>query len=220
MLKIETDNETNTNETTNETNTNYYFGELLNVNMLTIKSINTFFDISIEYNTLVICDIDETLLYFPGIDNIWWLNKLNEHYFQTNDHNLAHSLTNKSWAEYAINTKPQMTDLWGFNCMLCKINETRSKIVFLTARNWSFETKFFTKKNLYDVGLNPKKYAIYYSHYVPKDEYIRNIMNINLNLYNKVIFIDDNDINLTNVNKTLGHKIECFKFCKNRLSQL
>lgn len=180
------------------------------------KTISSFNDVEIiNSNTLVICDIDETLLT--------WNKKSSDFYHKViDDFSLIDYVIKPTQEE--INKKaqqwlcmyhrmfsPVMTDEDGFYNLLNRIEKTNSEITFLTARPKNSSTNNFTRKNFLDIGLDYNKYSIHYTdnNSISKGEYIKK--NINTSNYNQIIFIDDYEPYIKTVNDILPNVI-CYKF--------
>lgn len=63
------------------------------MNLIKLTQINKFSEIEIIQNSLVVFDIDDTLIKFDGIDFKWWKNKFNKYYKLTKDYDLADKLS-------------------------------------------------------------------------------------------------------------------------------
>lgn len=148
--------------------------------------IDSFLNIKLKTNTLIICDIDETLLYIKKS-------------------NFLLSLFCSYWF-----TDAHFTDKIGFKKLLCKIENSDSQLCFLTARENSKQNIKFTKMDFNDLGLNYDDYVIYHCGNIPKGDFIRN--NIDYESFNEIIFIDDLDKNITSVKNIFKEKIKCYKF--------
>jgi hypothetical protein len=141
------------------------------------KEITTFNDIQItKNNTLIICDIDNTILYYPDC-----INKCLEIMKDLGD-NLTEEEYKKELNDccniYKIINKPIHTDYNGFNNMINNIKKYNSKLLFLTARNNSSHN--FTKKQLLDLDIFCDENDIHYTNNtISKGEYIKNNININ-----------------------------------------
>jgi hypothetical protein len=174
---------------------------------LSYPIINSFDLINIsEPNTLVICDIDQTLLY--------WKKKPSELYYLVDEMYPGCSPEEKEkHAEYFLNIyinihPPTHTDSEGFDKLIKKIENMSSQLIFLTARQKTTET--YTKKDFKAIGIDYDKYPVYYTdNLVTKGEYIKN--NIELDKYSQIIFIDDYDSYIESV-LNLFPKIICYKF--------
>jgi hypothetical protein len=88
--------------------------------------INSFSNIKIKQNTLIICDIDETLLYIKKS-------------------NICLSILCSYWF-----TDAHFTDKNGFKKLLEEIENTNSTLCFLTARENTKKIKNFTKMDFDD----------------------------------------------------------------------
>jgi hypothetical protein len=178
------------------------------------KEINTFDNVFLySPNSLIICDIDDTLLYFPNLNK----NKYDEIFryntMFTNNSFLASYYTNLYWNKLILETNAKHTDLNGFSRLILRINNFKSNLCFLTARSGNPENITFTKNNFSQIGLDYNLFPVIYSSMTPKGNFIKS--NINLNQYSQIIFIDDLDTNLQNVYENFGTRIECYKFIKN-----
>ena len=177
--------------------------------------INSFNDVKLgDPNTLVICDIDETLLY--------WKKKPEDFYQMVRDDfaTILSDYTEEemkkeavSWLQiYKCMHSPIMTDVIGFNNLKNNINLlSNSKIIFLTARTNNVETNNkFTRNNFKSIGLEYDDYHIHYTdNKISKGEYIKE--HIDLNGYDEIIFIDDYESYIKNV-KDIFPNISCYKF--------
>lgn len=170
------------------------------------QCIKSFLDVNIENKTLVICDIDDTLLKS---------HKNLNHFYQI----IKSDFSDLSYGEILKNAWDMMqvynqifgfthTDLYGFSNLLEKIKQTNSKIIFLTARTENSEE--YTCKNFQDIGLDYHNFTTYYTNNEKiKGQYI--IDHIDTSEYDAVIFIDDNDLQLESVIIKCP-KINCYKF--------
>ena len=159
------------------------------------NKIDSFDQIQINPNTLIICDIDETLLYFP----------------EPITNSFKDSLESRDieyWNKIFI--KPLHTDIEGFGRLLLRLAMYNGGLCFLTARPGHNENIEFTRDNFASLKLSYEAFKVYYSWLVPKGEFIK--QQINLTGYKDIIFIDDMDYNLKNVNFYFGEQIKCYKF--------
>jgi hypothetical protein len=165
------------------------------------KTISSFTQINItNLKTLVICDIDETVVTFSnGIDFCRKLaDEMNDEFEQI-------------FRMYKNIKNPVQTDPTGFNELLNKIKVNQGQLIFLTARNESATKK--TKSDLDGSGLDYEAQPVHYTNnLISKGEYIKS--NIKLDDYEKVIFIDDYTSYIQTV-IDLNPQIECYLFKKN-----
>lgn len=176
-----------------------------------IVDINTFNDIEITKDkSLVICDIDDTLLYYPTLDYMpLCIDMIKElyPYLTENDAKYKKELEGLINMYKYINS-PKHTDFDGFMNMSEKIKNTNGELIFLTARNET-STKL-TIKQFNDIGLNYDNYKVHYTNNkISKGEYIKN--NIDITQYNDVIFIDDYYSYIESVINEFNF-IKCYKF--------
>lgn len=185
-----------------------------------VFKISTFDCVKISNNTkpLVICDIDETLLYFDrSYDKYYKMMKEDNPYFPEKEiKELAQEMYNMS----IVVLKAQHTDYDGFVNMFNKVKKLNGKIIFLTARNSSSDK--MTKKHLKDVGINDlfeseTEIEIHYTNNaVSKGEYIKNNIVptiVKENDFTQIIFIDDYESYIqTILEHFLQGEIECYLF--------
>lgn len=161
-----------------------------------ISAIHSFDLVRIVPGTLVLCDIDNTLLYSTEDANSRGVySQIYHHYFNAMhfDYEAATKI-----ADHLYYTLYPMrpTDAAGFERMLFKIRNTEGcELIFLTARNPS--TVDFTADNFTQIGLNPEDHMIHFSDTMPKGEYTKS--QIDLRSYEKVVFIDDLRENIINM---------------------
>lgn len=178
------------------------------------KTICKFSEIDVKPNTLILCDIDDTLLHHPAINNSWIMLIHNFFYIQSmktfgvHDKHLAYSAAERYIEEVLIEIPIRHTDREGFFAML----EKATDFAFVTAR--SPEAKNFTYSNLKSIDVPYKKYPIHFCGYIAKGEYIN--MYFDLSKYDHIVFIDDQERNLLNVGTIACHSnIELYKFAFN-----
>jgi len=176
--------------------------------------INSFDQVSIDLpNTLVICDIDDTLLHFPGLTPEKYTEILEYYKSINSDPEIALNDANNYWSEKFSQTVPIHTDMDGFARLLLRLHTSSGGLCFLTARPGHPDNIEFTRSNFNSIKLSYDAFIIHYSWFLLKGEYIRD--QINLTGYTNIIFIDDMEYNLLNVNSHFGSQIKCYKFIKN-----
>jgi hypothetical protein len=167
------------------------------------KVIKSFSEIDIQPNTIVLCDIDDTLLHHPGINHSW-SNLISvffniQHFEETGTHNQTES--NKKAVKFCddvFNTIPlQHTDREGFFDMVKKSTE----FAFVTARQEN--AKNFTYENLKSLDIDPEIMKVHFCGNEAKGEYI--VRNFDLEKYDHVVFIDDQLRNVENVVSVVNH---------------
>lgn len=166
--------------------------------------LHTFDSVEIKNETLVLCDIDNTLMYYEDMkkyDDVF--NK----YFNINSHvNLSHNLAENEMRESVL---PKHTDKEGFFRMLGKIKDTNSVLVFITSRDPT--TDYITKLEFKTLGISHENFYVHsIGSSISKGRFIVN--NININNYDHIVFIDDIQTNLDSVKNYLKEKVVCYKF--------
>jgi hypothetical protein len=161
-----------------------------------INKIKSFDQIKLHYNTLVLSDIDETILKFDQVNKEWWKTRKQEA-FDQNPETYAFG----KWMEVISVNKPTHTDHSGFFRLLERIKKTRSDIQFVTARNTDLVPH--TQTHFETLGLNHMDFQIHHLGGFEKGQYIKT--QINTNQYDHVIFIDDLEHNIKSVLDHLTH---------------
>ncbi len=158
--------------------------------------ISSFDSVEIRENTLVLCDIDYTLLYPTETESS--VNDLHELYtYYIRQYPFDREMVLRL-ASDAYNARYPMrpTDPEGFDRMLRKIRSTSGcELVFLTAR--SPNTVDYTASNFIQIGLVPEEHIIHFSDTMPKGKYVS--LRIPVTPYANVVFIDDLQSNLDNM---------------------
>jgi len=146
----------------------------------------------IQERSLIVLDIDETFLWFPTINEIWWKELL--HSLQTKyGPETSHILARKEWERVVSNEAPVQTDMVGFRNLNDRIRDTKSKLIFMTARLESIAP--LTRKHLRDCGVS-SDIEVHYT--TGKGETLRHIMQRNP-MCSEVIFVDDKVSNIYDV---------------------
>jgi predicted secreted acid phosphatase len=181
--------------------------------MTSFLEISTFLEILdlIDKDTLVVLDIDETVLEYTGVSNNYWYVLFNSHFQNLKDYDKAEEASEKEWKELVERSKPKHTDKEGINKLFEKINEQGSKLIFVTARTSEMRTQ--TVSHFEHLGL-PKNALIFYDSN-EKGPRLKYILELFPKLMKpKIIFVDDLDANLISMDQTFGPLVKCFKFKK------
>ncbi len=174
-----------------------------------INTINNFKNIIIKDNTLVLCDIDETIIKIKNIDREWWNNtKLFYSGFMEKKSEIEHA-SFSYWLKYVSKHQAEFTDKDGFLYLLDQIKNTNnSNIIFITSRPEKCVS--ITKKHFNDIDLDYNSYQTYHLNFKPKGEFVYN--NIDISNFNNILFFDDHQGNLDNVYNYFGNLITLYKF--------
>ncbi len=158
-------------------------------------------------NTLVICDIDDTVIHFQK-NAYYFYDKIKEIFTNDFNHKEIINITNVIYDKHKIINRPKHTDLIGFYKLKCKLEDLSSNFIFLTARN--IRNDETTKQDLLSIYINPYEFPIHYTNNsISKGEYINKY--IDLDGVSDIIFIDDLDENLISFNSFFP-KSKYYKF--------
>jgi len=149
----------------------------MNIQFSTISSFD-----SVQLNSgrpLVICDIDETVLYLD--DDTYKKNQVSRFplFYNKNGMSNCSSFQNRTILP---------TDLAGFNRLEQRVRSLGGNIVFLTARHAA--TASYAIADFLKIGIDASKYEIYYTgNEISKGHFIKKY--IDLSGYDDYYFIDD-----------------------------
>ncbi len=181
---------------------------LKNIIMKTIVTVQSFTQINISDNYLVVLDLDETIIKYEGICKQWWKDKF-EHYYKIHkDYDLVDSLSSRDWKEHMKITLPSHTDKNGFYDLIERSKNMNCKIIIVTARDEGI--KDITYKHL--KYLNVTNIDVYFVSGGNKAKLIDKVINDNSEKYDNIVFVDDMDFNLKDVKEHFGDKVLCYKF--------
>jgi hypothetical protein len=171
-----------------------------------ISLISSFNSIPIAKNTLVLCDIDDTVLYYPEC------NKKCIEIVKNGPFRLTKDAYLKDFRDacntYKMVNPPSHTDYDGFKNMVYKLNKYDGKLLFLTSRSKMGHE--YTKKQLQSIGIECNDDSIHYTdNIITKGDYIKK--HILISEWSEVIFIDDILFNIQTVNAIVP-QIKCFQF--------
>ena len=173
-----------------------------------LQKIKTFSELPKIKNGLYVFDIDETLLVFEEVSDVWWKRNYEKIYAETGDYEYASNKMNKIFAEIVKTHKPRPTDIEGFKAIEDNIGDNNNTIVFLTARPQNLEAE--TYKQIADL---PIKYS--YPIYFSSEKGLkmkRLIKTVNADKqFDSVIFVDDKIYNIEDVQKECPD-VQCFQF--------
>jgi hypothetical protein len=145
-------------------------------------SIKNYNEIEILPNSLVILDLDETIIRFPYITEKWWINTKKA--YELIDEKTADARAYNDWFYIINNYNPSLLDEYEFSQLLERIKNTNSTYIIITARN--IQLKDITIKHLNNVCINAD---VYYS----SDKGVTINAIKNNYIYNYIIFVDDNE---------------------------
>ena len=170
-----------------------------------INNINSFSEIiRPKSNTLIVLDIDETIINFPLIDKDWW-DKTYDKLLPIYKENTQYQ-TELLWNNYISNIEPRLLDSVNLINFINKSSKNNCQIILLTARDKSISK--LTIKQLLKCGFSVHPSRIYYN----KNKGIE-LKHIVQNIFpdvKDIIFVHDLYENLINVHSTFN----CSKLSK------
>lgn len=179
-----------------------------------MSQVATFAHVEVVPNTLVLLDIDETILFYDGIDEDWWSERIDYHATSSQCCNeTAMLLSIDDWFRHISCHHPRHTDRAGLDALLRSIEDTHSHLLFITARNPKY--KPITIDHLRRLGLQRVEDRVHYLGGWPKGDYIQT--NIDTSSYARVVFIDDVSKNIASVADALTRdgKLRTYQFVMN-----
>lgn len=154
-----------------------------------------FNQIIIPKKSLIVMDIDDTVIKYDSINKKWWVDTFNK-YFKINDYDKSDQLTLIEWENKIIDEMPKYTNEEQFKSFVENALNNNCTLIFLTARNEYLNE--ITKKH-FDYLNIPNHFEIYYCNGTDKGLYLKNLYNTKYNNFNNIIFIDDLQQNIEDV---------------------
>jgi hypothetical protein len=173
--------------------------------MASAPIINSFRLVDISpLKTLILCDIDETLICHPNCVAI-----AKEKAIEIFGEDADEEMEDGSLLNLVRQMNTHHTDADGFTDMLAKLKHLDgSELMFLTARKKV--TEKYTERQFTTIGLNYVDFTVHYTEAeISKGEYIRN--NLDLTQWQDIVFIDDYASYLQSVKDLFPH-VRCFQF--------
>ncbi len=172
-------------------------------------SITSFTEIDIHSPTLIVFDVDDTILRYEHIDREWWRAISDRHFAEHGDRLKADMLTYVSWHDEICATQPLHTDEDGIKDLLERAKKYNCKIIFLTARKE--ESHDITSKHLSALGIEHDE--IYYGNITGnKGEILNRVIIEKYPHFHDYIFVDDVESNVLKVKEHVSKEIRCYKF--------
>lgn len=169
---------------------------------MVFTTITRFEQITIIPSSLVVFDIDETLLKFDGVDQKWWRNKFNKYYTLTKNYELADSMSHNDWIKIVKIAEPELVDNKIHN-FIDLLYENDCKIILLTARNQIL--KETTNEHIKKLNLNVNKDNIYFNS--NKGEELLKIITESYSEIKNIIVVDDLEENLIDIQKKMENTV-------------
>ena len=162
--------------------------------MSILTQITKFNQIDIIPNSLIVLDIDETIIKFDNINKKWWRNTFDKYYSLTQDYDNADNLSLDECISYVTVTEPKLVDDEIYR-WFDSINKHDCDLIFLTARNASL--KDITHLHLNKVNLSVDGNKIYFNR--NKGDELFSIANKDYSHIKNIIVVDDVEHNLTDI---------------------
>jgi|LauGreDrversion4_2_1035121.scaffolds.fasta_scaffold179948_1 hypothetical protein len=159
-----------------------------------IQQVISFDQIPVTLNTLVVLDIDETIMAFPKINKTWWRETREKHFNSSNDKSVADNLTNEEWRKYVEVNKPFLLDEKKLKIFLEEIETKSCQLVLLTARDPIMTEITNLHLSHCELAITPDQVI----HDKNKGEALACIVRTYPEI-SKIIFVDDFEKNLLNV---------------------
>lgn len=164
------------------------------------QQINSFNQIPITENSLVVLDIDETIMAFPSITKSWWRETHEKYLAETNDKKKADNLTVHEWRGHVAKARPYLLDESKLKKFLKDIENKSCQLVLLTARDKSMEE--ITRRHISHCELDITHEQII--HDENKGEALAEIVQSYPEI-SSIIFVDDFEKNLISVQNRFTH---------------
>ena len=146
--------------------------------------LDSFRDVCVRPASLVVLDIDDTVMKFEEMGRHWWVKKEAE---------VGRDETMRIWVENAHIQVPVLTEPQEFPAFLQRVFDANAHLVFLTAR--SVELRELTLIQLTKCGIEIDSKNVYFSR--DKGECLKSI--VQAGGFTQVTFIDDMEHNVESV---------------------
>lgn len=172
------------------------------------KEITTFFDVKIRKNSLIMIDIDDTILKYEHLDKQWWKNTFNTHYEISKNYDVSDQYTLNLWKSEIHKSYPLHVDKSGIFDLFERAKYENCKIIFLTARCSTLKEITIKHLNELEIFIDD----IYFTPNVEKGIILKKIKTEIYGKYLHTICIDDIDSNLESIYSNFNEEsISLFK---------
>jgi hypothetical protein len=170
------------------------------------QQITSFYQIPVTRKSLVVLDIDDTIMGFSKITKLWWRETFDKHFALTNDKNLANDLTICEWREYVGVNKPYLLDEIKLKNFFGEIRQNSCELILLTARDPVMTE--ITNSHLAQCEIQISSDRVI--HNANKGDALADIVK-SYPGFSNIIFVDDFEKNLINV-KTRFSQDDMFNY--------
>lgn len=157
--------------------------------MSRICRISKFHQIKIIPNSIVIFDIDDTLIKFNNVNRQWWSNKVNQYHNDIKDYSKSNKMALRDWIEIIKSQEPLLVDE-NVGEFMNQLKLHNCEIVLLTARNKILHD--LTLQHLSKLNLKFEK--VLFSE--EKGNELCNLMAKHYSNHSNIIIVDDIENNL------------------------
>lgn len=173
-----------------------------------IININSFFDVKIKENCLIMIDIDDTILKYDHLNKKWWKDTFNAYYKETLNYDQSDILTLNLWKSLIHTSNPKHVDKSGLFDLFDRAKQLNCKIIFLTARCEKLKSITIDHLNYLGIYIND----IYFTPVIEKGIILKKLKYNEYNSYIHTICIDDHQPNLESIkNNFLNEEITLYK---------
>jgi hypothetical protein len=162
-----------------------------------IVPIKSFSEIQLKRGSLVVLDIDDTLLTYANLSQKWWQDEINKNYLDTMDYAMAKKRAVQEWKRLMMNSSPISLDTHNRDAFIQNLYKLGCELIFLTARDDDLAE--ITRSNLRDLNIYDGQ-MIYFDE--NKGRKIVEIMTI-YNKYDNIIVVDDLIQNLLSIQESV-----------------
>ena len=157
--------------------------------------INTFSSITILSDSILILDIDDTILKYDLIDKKWWKDNFDKVYLLNNNYDETDEILLNMWKHHIQHEFPSHTD----EINLFKLLQENDKTIFLTARDESI--KEITFLNFKHLNLEKRIKDIHFCGETSKGKVLKTLLlSPEYQNINTLIVVDDLLQNLIDIN--------------------
>jgi hypothetical protein len=178
--------------------------------------INSYKEIDIIPISLIVFDIDDTLIKFNELGKTWWdAEMIKNKALNRGDFEKARSATLKSWIEHIQIYDPVHINKEDFDAVLLKALARRCHIIFLTARDHSIS--HLTELHLNKCGIKYDYRDLYHSE--NKGAALKQILREErFQSYENIIVVDDMLHNLVSINDSIKshHSLYLYLFSESQ----
>ena len=164
---------------------------------MNVRKCDSFRDIYIPNNALVVLDVDDTVMLFKEMGRAWWAEREAE-LIALHGPKVGRELVMRQWVHGAHLYTPVLTDPDEFPPFLDRLFAAGAHLIFLTARG--ADLRDLTEFQLTNCGIQVQSHNVYFSR--EKGDALRSI--VLSQGFNTVIFIDDMEHNCESVYKSVA----------------